>query len=90
MWKVLRWFDRGWWAYLFNDLGDVTSAKIEFEIGSRIYVYRELPWPRLFGFESVFERVVCRAKGHPKGEVFYNPGGYEPDHHCQTCGEEIG
>jgi len=34
--------------------------------------------------------VHCRIMGHPNGEVFYNPCGSEPDHHCKDCGEEIG
>ena len=32
----------------------------------------------------------CRIKGHPRGEVFYNPGALEPNHHCVGCGDEIG
>lgn len=34
--------------------------------------------------------VICRAKGHPEGEVFYNAGGLEPDHSCRGCGDVIG
>lgn len=88
-WKLLRWIDRGWWAYLFGDMRDIPGSSVEVEVG-RLYVYRQFPWPKLFGEEGAWERIVCRAKGHPKGEVFYNPGGYEPDHHCQTCGEDLG
>lgn len=40
--------------------------------------------------ETKGQRLICRIKGHPKGEIYYNPGGFEPDHRCQTCGEEIG
>jgi hypothetical protein len=32
----------------------------------------------------------CRLRGHPRGEVFYNPGGYEPNHDCVDCGEDLG
>lgn len=32
----------------------------------------------------------CRFRGHLSGEIFYNPGGLEPNHHCQDCGEDIG
>jgi hypothetical protein len=32
----------------------------------------------------------CRMRGHPAGEVFYNSGGFEPDHHCKTCGDNLG
>lgn len=35
-------------------------------------------------------RLLCRLRGHPSGEVYYNPGGDEPDHRCKDCGEEIG
>lgn len=88
-WQFLRWFDRGWWAYLFSDFDELPTSSFEREFG-RFYVYREFPWPKLFGDESAWERIVCRVKGHPKGEVFYNPGGDEPDHRCQTCGENLG
>jgi hypothetical protein len=38
-----------------------------------------------------YPRVVwCRFRGHPRGEVYYNPGGLEPDHSCRDCGETIG
>ena len=31
--------------------------------------------------------VWCRLRGHPAGQVFYNPGGTEPDESCRNCGE---
>lgn len=34
--------------------------------------------------------IVCRAKGHPGGVVFYNPSGWEPDMHCLNCGDDLG
>ena len=34
--------------------------------------------------------IICRVKGHPKGTVFYNPTGLEPDMHCKTCGDDLG
>jgi hypothetical protein len=34
--------------------------------------------------------IHCRVMGHPNGEVFYNLGGSEPNHHCKDCGEDIG
>lgn len=40
--------------------------------------------------ETKTERLICRFRGHPKGEIYWNPGGDEPDHHCSTCGENIG
>lgn len=33
--------------------------------------------------------VWCRLRGHP-GEIYWNPGGLEPDHRCKRCGETIG
>lgn len=89
-WQLARWFDPGWWSYLFWNLRyDLPGMSIEWEFGN-FYVYRQLPWPKLFGEESVLERVFCRAKGHPKGEVFFNVYGDEPDHRCRTCGEDLG
>ena len=40
--------------------------------------------------QEYFRRVKCRWQGHPKGIVFNNPGGLEPDTHCSNCGEDIG
>jgi hypothetical protein len=40
--------------------------------------------------ERPLERIVCRIKGHPRGEVFFNPCGSEPDHRCKDCGDFIG
>lgn len=32
---------------------------------------------------------LCMMNGH--GKVgWYNPGGFEPDMHCERCGEDIG
>jgi hypothetical protein len=31
----------------------------------------------------------CRAKGHER-VVWFNPGGLEPDMHCQNCGDDLG
>lgn len=90
MWRLLRWVDRGWWSYLFSDLGDIPRASIEWEFGN-FYIYKRFPWPVLFDRdESLFLRVSCRVRGHPKGAIFYNPGGYEPDWTCRTCGEDLG
>ena len=46
----------------------------------------EQPWHD----KLTFRMIVCRIKGHPNGEVFYNAGGLEPDHSCKDCGEDIG
>lgn len=32
----------------------------------------------------------CRAKAHPCGTVFFNPGGLEPDYSCKNCGDNLG
>lgn len=40
--------------------------------------------------ETKGRRLICRLRGHPEGEIYYNPGGDEPDHRCKNCGEEIG
>lgn len=40
--------------------------------------------------ETKGRRLICRLRGHPSGEIYYNPGGLEPDHRCKDCGEEIG
>jgi hypothetical protein len=37
-----------------------------------------------------YERLKCRIKFHPCGEIYYNPGGYEPDARCKNCGDIIG
>lgn len=57
-------------------------------------------WLTLTWLNYVFEKkhvdtpwlivVRCRIARHPNGEMFYNPGRSEPDHHCVDCGEEIG
>lgn len=39
---------------------------------------------------SYWRGVWCRFRGHPNGEVYYNPGGFEPDHSCVDCGENLG
>lgn len=32
----------------------------------------------------------CRIRGHPRGVVWYNPTGFEPDMTCKDCGEDLG
>ena len=80
-----RWINLPEWGeirYLFQQY----SAK------SRSYKWHlnpKLIWTRLWE-ETKTERLICRFKHHPKGEVYWNSGGDEPDHHCSTCGEFIG
>lgn len=45
---------------------------------------------RSTGYCSWWERIRCRAKGHPEGPWYYNVGGCEPDMHCKNCGDDIG
>ena len=44
----------------------------------------------LFKDNTGIKNILCRAKGHPNGVVWYNPGGLEPDMHCKECGEDLG
>jgi hypothetical protein len=49
----------------------------------------------LFAKPSGYQKLTrvmfcCRIKGHPRGIVYYNPYGLEPDGHCKDCGEDIG
>lgn len=37
-----------------------------------------------------YNRIRCRMRGHPRGIIYYNPGGLEPDSHCKGCGDDIG
>lgn len=46
--------------------------------------------PREERYTSLPRTILCRAKAHPCGEIFYNAGGLEPDHHCKNCGDVIG
>ncbi len=34
--------------------------------------------------------IRCRYQGHKCGVIYYNPGGLEPDMHCQDCNENLG
>jgi len=85
-----------YWHYLFGKLegghwgGYDAHNWINLpEWGEWRYFLKDFHWWQLFE-ETKLERLWCRFKGHPKGEVYWNPGGDEPDHHCSTCGENIG
>lgn len=39
---------------------------------------------------NILKVALCRARGHPDGVVWYNPGGLEPDMHCRNCGDDLG
>ena len=70
------WLWLEWYSYLF-----------------RIPNYKDGDRPLGRGGESKWldycRRIYCRYKGHPNGQVYYNPNGYEPDYHCKDCGDEI-
>ena len=45
------------------------------------------PWTYLGNrVQTYLKTVRCRLRGHA-GQVFYNPGGFEPDESCRNCGE---
>ena len=39
---------------------------------------------------SLIKTIVCRAKGHSCGVVWFNPSGLEPDMHCRNCNDDLG
>ena len=45
--------------------------------------------PRDKHYTSSWKRFWCRARGHPSGCWYYNPGGSEPDYRCMDCGDEL-
>lgn len=59
----------------------------------RAYLFSDMPsqtWATNHLWLEWLVRLRCRIQGHPRGEIFYNAGGLEPDHRCETCGENIG
>jgi hypothetical protein len=40
--------------------------------------------------DKPLRRIICRAKGHPAGPIWYTYTGVEPDMTCKNCGDEIG
>ena len=53
-------------------------------------------WPYVFGpdqhygWTNKWMRALCRLAGHPRGPIWFNPGGDEPNYHCWTCGDDTG
>ena len=43
-----------------------------------------------YGDVSMIKTIICRARNHPCGVVWYNPNGLEPDMHCKNCGDDLG
>lgn len=39
---------------------------------------------------SRIKSFICRARNHPKGVVWFNPSGTEPDMRCKICGDDLG
>jgi len=71
-----RWLDIEWYRYLLR-----VPTKNEGD--------RPLGWSYNNHTFDYLSRIWCRLRGHPNGQVFYNPDGYEPDDHCVDCGDEI-
>lgn len=46
-------------------------------------------WAYTGKLRDSLNRYRCRFKGHPDGQVFYNPGGLSPDERCKGCGDYI-
>lgn len=57
--------------------------------------YNDL-WPYLFAPSRdyteapYFQTVMCRLSHHPRGVIWDNIGGLEPDMHCKTCHDDLG
>ena len=49
------------------------------------YLFGELKGESL---KMKWTKIVCRAKGHPCGPIWYS-WGMEPNYHCKNCGDEI-
>ena len=79
----------GWWSIWSYILGPRTQSQ-RYRTGKELFVgpwqLGELSWYEI----SRWEIIKCRYQGHPRGIVYYNPGGFEPDDHCKTCDERIG
>lgn len=50
------------------------------------YLFRRADNPQ---FCNKLKRIICRAKYHPCGPIYYNYNGYEPDDRCKNCGDYI-
>jgi len=56
------------------------------------YLFEKADYPKWRSnnfFIDWFIRLRCRIKGHPHGEIYYNPNGYKPDGRCKDCGDLI-
>lgn len=59
-----------------------------FNKGYRQWLFSKGDNPR---FTSKWNRLICRLKGHPAGQIFYTcqPNATEPDDRCANCGDYI-
>ena len=55
-----------------------------------IYWWKYLTEKRRDGDESWIAVIKCRLTNHPKGVVWFNYTGFEPDMHCRDCGDDLG
>jgi len=53
------------------------------------WLYLFEPASSYYNDTSLWRAVHCRLRGHPRGQVYFNPGGFEPDEHCKDCGDLI-
>jgi hypothetical protein len=63
-----------------------------FSISWYRYLFEKVPngyWNKYGKFPGL-RTIICRAKGHPAGVVYYNPTGFEPDMTCKNCGDDLG
>lgn len=53
-------------------------------------------WFTLSWYQYLFQdndgilNIICRARQHPHGVVWYNTNGFEPNMCCKDCGEDLG
>ena len=101
-WLVDHWpgiLTLGYWYYIFGELerghwgGYEASRWINLpqpltDLNEWRYFFKGFRWWQLTEGTKI-ERVICRFRGHPNGEVYFSNWD-EPDHHCRDCGEEIG
>jgi len=69
----------------------MTRWKIWFYPGWYAYLFSRpnVRWPER-GIRAWIRRVVCRARNHPAGVVWFSsdPNRLEPDMECRNCGED--
>lgn len=73
---VPHWMERFWWGALTWCSPDWWAYLLE--------------KPSPYFSVSRWTAFWCRVHGHPRGPIFYNAGGLEPNPHCKDCGDIIG